>query len=166
MVSLACLVNKCIWKSLTEVTWLRKKFSSFICVIFLWFSPWTSNGFSTKTKQFPLTGGTIPANSACLLATGQAEQLAPVLLPETADSNSYKISAVNLLHSMSWWVMNCVSAILICPEWRKKNSSPVTSTALRESPHLESFITNVQDMFFMQWHPLACNTYEWCCVFR
>lgn len=81
-----------------RVNMVKKEFFFFHLCKFLLFSPWTTNRFSTKTKQFPLTAGTIPANPACLLAKGLAEQLAPVPLPETADSNSYKISVVNLLH--------------------------------------------------------------------
>lgn len=120
-------------------TYSKHRFSDFFfvsfSVIFLWFSPWPTDGFNRITKQFPLTGGTIPANSARLLATGLAEQLAPVPLPGNADSNSFTISAANRLHSESWWLTNCVSATQICPDLRKKNSSFGMSAALGETLH-------------------------------
>lgn len=67
---------------------------NFFCILLL-FSPCPADRFDRITKQFPLTGGTIPAHPTCLLATELAEQLSPVPLPGNADSNSYTISAAN-----------------------------------------------------------------------
>lgn len=152
---MSCLNSKGVWKSLSHTvnTGFQIFFVSFF--FFLWFSPWPTDGFSRTTKQFPLTGGTIPANPACLLATGLAEQLAPVPLPGNADSNSYTISAANRLRSESWWIMNCISATQICPDLRKKNSSFGMSATLRETLHHRSFVTNVWVMLCPQWLPLV-----------
>lgn len=127
---MSCLNTTCVWKSHFHI----QDFCFIFCT-FLWYSPWSTGGFNRITKQFPLTGGTIPVNPAYLLATGLAEQLAPVPLPGNADSNSYSISAANRLYSESRWLMNCASAAQIRPDLREENSSFGMSAALRETLH-------------------------------
>lgn len=108
---------------------------TFFFFILLLFSLWPTDGLDRITKQFPLTGGTIPAHPTCLLATELAEQLSPVPLPGNADSNSYIISAANWLYSKFWWRMNCISATQICPDLRKKSSSFGMLAVLRQIQH-------------------------------
>lgn len=129
---------------------LFRFFKKLFCILLL-FSPWLSDKFDRIAKQFPLTGGTIPAPPTCLLATELAEQLSPVPLPGNADSNSYTISVANWLHSKFWWLMNCVSATQICPDLRKKNSSFGMSAVLRETQHRRKFLSDVWVTLCLQW---------------